>query len=164
MRRILSRAAVVATMVLAATLAGGAARATESDASRYAPQFRAAAAADGLLHAWEHQHAGGLHCTWEWLDNNWANCDNTAGSMKNKASDLWNNGYPDPNYDDVWLHWEVNNTEAYVCIGRGTSWPALTRTSPPPAGQQRITFWANTGRGAGEPIADNVASHEWGSC
>lgn len=134
------------------------AQAEEQPPAQSSAEGRAMAEPDGLLHVWEHPFAGagGAHCTWAGKANNWGVC-------KNKGSDIWNNGKPEA-HDDVWLHWDVNNTGAFVCIGRGTSWSNLTRQDPPPANAQRITFWANTGAGSGQPIADNVASSEWGSC
>ncbi|AIG76145.1 Putative secreted protein [Amycolatopsis japonica] len=134
------------------------AQAENSSVGLRSGEERAVAAADGLLHVWEHPFAGGKHCTWVGKSNNWDEC-----GMRNKGSDIWNNGYAGNN-DDVWLHYNTSNTGAYVCIGRGTSWNNLTSINPPPPGTQRITFWANTGSGSGQPIADNVASHEWGNC
>lgn len=105
-----------------------------------------AAAADGLLHAWTDAYGGGTPCFWGGNSDNWGPC-------RNKASDIWNNGYA-VTLDSVDLYWGVSATGAHACISRGDSWNNL------PSGQWKFTYGAGLG-GFGKSVNDNISSHRW---
>ncbi|MEU3827066.1 hypothetical protein GT045_27355 [Streptomyces sp. SID486] len=107
---------------------------------------RSAAAADGLLHAWTDPFGGGTPCFWEYNSDNWGPC-------RNKASDIWNNGYA-TTLDAVDLYSGVAGTEAHACISRGDSWNNL------PSGQWRFTYGAGLPQ-FGKSVNDNISSHRW---
>ncbi|MEU1372307.1 peptidase inhibitor family I36 protein [Streptomyces triculaminicus] len=100
-------------------------------------------APDGNLYAWYHLNYQGPACTWAGNSSNW-------GSCKNQATSLWNNGYPG-NLDDVWVYWGSGYTGAGRGVYNGVALPDL----------RQYTFDAGTGRGAGEQLNDNIASHRW---
>ncbi|WP_462188444.1 MULTISPECIES: hypothetical protein [unclassified Frankia] len=113
-----------------------------------APDASATATADGHLHLWRDTEAvdpfGNSWCTSYLSDSDdW-------GSCRNQISSLWNNGYPG-SLDDVWLYWGTHQTHARRGVYNGVYLPDLAP----------YTFDAGTGRGAGQSIDNNVASHRW---
>ncbi|MFJ4878452.1 hypothetical protein ACIP93_25050 [Streptomyces sp. NPDC088745] len=111
-----------------------------------APANRSTAAADGLLHAWTDPYGGGTPCFWGGNADTWGPC-------RNKASDIWNNGYA-TTLDAVDLYYGLKATGAHACISRGDSWNNL------PSGKWRFTYGAGQG-GFGQSVNDNISSHRW---
>lgn len=136
MRRITTIVAVVAAAAAAVIVAPAAAQ-----------------AADGYVYAWQHVSRGGDMCRWSGNDDDWSSCRGRifAGNMRNRASSLWNNGYPGA-YDDVNFYYGRWYSGAWDCLGVGDAWGNLTR--------QRFVY----GRGKpgyGQSTNDNIASHKW---
>ncbi|MFC9793020.1 peptidase inhibitor family I36 protein [Streptomyces sp. NPDC057695] len=104
----------------------------------------AAAAPDGFLYAWEHPHAGGVHCRWNSANANWAGC-------RDKVSDVWNNGYPGV-AEDVKLYRDTDWNGSWVCLHQGHSLPDLAASG--------LRFFS-PGHGQGELVNDRVGSHLW---
>ncbi|WP_267243602.1 hypothetical protein [Streptomyces sp. PR69] len=138
----LTLAALTALTALTAVPSANAAPAGES-APRPTAAPVSAAAPDGHLHAYFdinfRNYCGG------WVGNagNWGQC-------RNKASSLWNNGYPG-NLDDVWVHWDTGCRGARRGVHNGVALADL----------RRWTFDRNTGPGSGEALNDNISSHCW---
>jgi hypothetical protein len=149
MRKLYALLAVPA--LLAALLVPGTALAAErqtgpGDAGR----FRAAAADDGRVYAWEHARAGGALCWWTGHDSSWVDCN--GGGMLNRASDLWNNGFSGGR-DEVNFYWGQGWSGAWACLSHGDSWPDLS--------DGYIFSWGSDHAGYREEINDNIASHRW---
>ncbi|MFG3490344.1 peptidase inhibitor family I36 protein [Streptomyces sp. NPDC047972] len=104
----------------------------------------AAAAPDGFLYAWEHPHAGGVHCRWNSANANWAGC-------RDKISDVWNNGYPGV-AEDVKLYRDTDWNGSWVCLHQGHSLTDLAASG--------LRFFS-PGHGQGELVNDRVGSHLW---
>jgi hypothetical protein len=110
----------------------------------------AAQAADGNVYAYEHINFGGAVCAWSGNDTDWGSCS-PGGTMLNRASSLWNNGYAGGN-DEVNFYWGQSYTGAWDCLGVGDAWSNLTN--------QRFIY--GSGRpGHGQSTNDNIASHKW---
>ncbi|MFD8590499.1 peptidase inhibitor family I36 protein [Streptomyces sp. NPDC059637] len=141
------------TAVLAAPAAAGAtgtgAPAAASTSASPAESGTVGALADGYLYAYEHIDRGGAYCRWYGDDADWSTCS-PGGNMRNKASSLWNNGYPG-SYDDVALYWGTNYTGAPACLRNGVYWNNLTG----------LHFNRPGSSGHGETINDNISSHRW---
>ena len=110
----------------------------------------AAHAADGNVYAYEHSNFAGARCNWVGNDGDWGSCS-PAGTMLNRASSLWNNGYAGGN-DDVNFYWGKWYTGAWDCLGVGDRWSNLANQ------------WFAYGPGLpgyGQSTNDNIASHKW---
>ncbi|MFJ2055228.1 peptidase inhibitor family I36 protein [Streptomyces sp. NPDC087908] len=134
--------APVADAVAAASETLTAAPAAGSASAAVTPA--AAAAPDGFLYAWEHPHAGGVHCRWNSANANWAAC-------RDKVSDVWNNGYPGV-AEDVKLYRDTDWNGSWVCLHQGHSLPDLAASG--------LRFFS-PGHGQGELVNDRVGSHLW---
>jgi len=110
----------------------------------------AAQAADGKVYAYQHWNFTTPYCAWVGNDTDWGSCS-PAGSMRNKASSLWNNGYAG-GYDDVNFYWGTSYTGAWDCLGNGTSWSNLQN--------QRFVYGASR-PGYNQSTNDNISSHKW---
>ncbi|GHH04568.1 peptidase inhibitor family I36 protein [Streptomyces lanatus] len=99
-------------------------------------------AADGNLHAWEHQKKGGKHCAWPNEVDNWDSCN----GMRNEASSVFNNGRT----HDVWLYYGPNQTGAHFCLNKGVYLENIVHH-----------YFPHNGAGGGESLNDNIASHKW---
>ncbi|WP_236243802.1 peptidase inhibitor family I36 protein [Streptomyces sp. CC228A] len=113
-------------------------------ASETSATAAAAPAPDGFLYAWEHAHAGGMHCRWNGENANWAGC-------RNRVSDVWNNGFPGRR-EDVRLFYGLAMTGSWACLQQGQSIPNLNAAG---------TVFTAPGRGQGQRVNDNVSSHDW---
>ncbi|MCS0603577.1 hypothetical protein NX794_20510 [Streptomyces sp. LP11] len=147
-KQFIATGAVAAGLALALfpTTASAAATPSATGSAAHDSASRGAAAADGLLHAWTDPYGGGTPCFWGGNADTWGPC-------RNKASDIWNNGYA-VTLDAVDLYWGLNATGAHACIGRGDSWNNL------PSGQWRFTYGSGLG-GFGQSVNDNISSHRW---
>ncbi|HET6291903.1 MAG TPA: hypothetical protein VFG33_00975 [Kribbella sp.] len=151
MRRITT--AIAMTSIVVAAAAGSApAFATAPQA----PTGTQGTQADGYLYAWQHPHAGGYMCKWDWHDTDWEDCSDGENlhNMQNNASDLWNNGKPGA-YENVYFYYNERMGGAYACLSRGDSWPDLVN------GGQTFNrgFWWSDGKG--QKLENNIASHAW---
>ena len=135
--------------LLAALLSPGTAMAAGPDQAG-TDQAATALAADGRVNAWEHAHAGGIHCWWTGNDTSWVDCN--GGNMLNRASDLFNNGFAGGR-DEVNFYWGQGYTGAWACLGVGDSWPDLS--------DGQIFSWGSGKSGYRDEINDNIASHKW---
>ncbi|MGW2049853.1 hypothetical protein ACWCPF_32405 [Streptomyces sp. NPDC001858] len=77
--------------------------------------------------------------------------------MWNRASQLWNNGFPGGN-DDVNLYYHRSQAGAYRCLPNGSHWDDL------PLGRETFNR-AGSGTGGSDglnqSLNNNVASHKW---
>ncbi|MDQ0946241.1 hypothetical protein QFZ24_000164 [Streptomyces phaeochromogenes] len=141
--RITTALAAVGLTALSLTAMPGAAQASEPSPS--STRAAAAPAADGYLHAWQHenrnQYTAGRHCQWSGGSDNWASC-----SMRNEASSLHNNGYT----HDVWLYYSPGRTGAHFCLNRGVYLENIVHH-----------YFPHNGSGGGTSLNDNIASHAW---
>lgn len=110
----------------------------------------AAQAADGKVYAYQNWNFGGTYCGWVGNDTDWGSCS-PAGSMLNRASSLWNNGYAG-GYDDVNFYWGKSYTGAWDCLSNGTYWTNLQN--------QYFAYGAGLA-GYHQSTNDNIASHKW---
>lgn len=145
-KHLIATGAVAAGMTLALFPAVASAAPGGPDAQGSAPASRSTAAADGLLHAWTDPFGGGTPCFWSKSVDDWGPC-------RNKASDIWNNGYA-TTFDAVDLYYGRAGTEAHACISRGDSWNNL------PSGKWKFTYGAGK-KGFGKSVNDDIASHRW---
>ncbi|MFB7031329.1 MULTISPECIES: hypothetical protein [unclassified Streptomyces] len=102
------------------------------------------AAADGYLYAWEHSWKGGRQATWADYSDNWAD-----RNMRNQASSVHNNGFAGA-YEDVRLFWHTDQSGAWYCLGNGSYLMDM-----------RYDRFPYNGNGGGEPLNDNISSHDW---
>ncbi|MFF8675212.1 peptidase inhibitor family I36 protein [Streptomyces sp. NPDC015242] len=105
------------------------------------PASPRAVAADGNLHAWEHEKKGGRHCAWPGNVLNWESCD-----MRNRASSLYNNGRT----HDVLLYFKPEHVGAHYCLNRGVYLENIVHH-----------YFPHNGEGGGTSLNDNIASHKW---
>jgi hypothetical protein len=147
--------AAAAATTLAVSLPVTSAQAADG---RDAAPRTAAAAADGKLHAWEHEYRGGDHCSWTGSSRHWDGLKETAqpgcGGMRNRATSLENRGYE--GVDAVNLYWDIDQEGAWACLARGDMWLDLS------LGWEKFSHksWLNSG-GYGESLQDNISSHQW---
>jgi opacity protein-like surface antigen len=118
------------------------------------PRSVTAAAADGKLHAWEHQYRGGKTCSWSGSNRNWDYPGNGCPAMRNIATSVENRGY-DIAYGDVNLYWGIDQGGAYACLGNGDAWMDLS------LGIERFDHGLPWWSGMGESLHDNISSHQW---
>jgi len=81
-----------------------------------------AQAYDGNVYAYEHANFQGAVCHWTGNDPDWSTCS-PGGNMLNRASSLWNNGFPG-RLDDVNFYWGKSELLLFpgvigVVVGRG---------------------------------------------
>ena len=114
-----------------------------------------ASAADGNVYAFDGGDFDGAYCAWDGADGDWSTCsaDGVNRNLLNRASSLWNNGFPGGN-DDVNFYYDQNQQGAWACLGNGDSWADL-------ASGTRIFSWGPGQRGYWTNINDNIASHKW---
>ncbi|WP_150239989.1 hypothetical protein [Nocardiopsis quinghaiensis] len=114
-----------------------------AQAAEAGPTVPLSAAADGKLHVYYDFNLS-RHCaSWEGYSSHWGKC-------RNEVSSLWNNGYPG-GHDDVRVYWGLNHSGAYRGVHNGVVLNNL----------RQWTFDANTGRGSGEVLDNNISSHKW---
>lgn len=117
------------------------------------------AAADGYFYAADYPYGKGEYCRWSGNDSNWETCkdgdgDSVYEGMYNRASQMFNNGFP-VGYDDVNVYWGLSYEGAYRCLARGNHWDDL------PLNRETFNHRGTNGRGYGESLNNNVASHKW---
>jgi hypothetical protein len=115
----------------------------------------AASAADGNVYAFEGTYNSGPYCAWSGDDGDWSTCSGGGvnRNMLNKASSLWNNGYPG-SYDDVNFYYNQGQGGAWACLGNGDAWADLSLG-------HEIFSWGPGLAGHGGRINDDIASHKW---
>ncbi|MFE6488494.1 hypothetical protein ACFVGN_36945 [Streptomyces sp. NPDC057757] len=145
-----------AVAVLAMTLPIGSAQAADGKGTASSQSASAAAAEDGMLHAWVDSYRGGAECTWAGSSRNWDGNDEAidCGGMRNRASSLENRGYE--GIDAVNLYWDIDQEGAWACLGRGDMWLDLS------LGREIFSFkdFFNSG-GYGQSLENNISSHNW---
>lgn len=123
-----------------------------SSTSRPAAVSPSTASADGYLYAYLDAYGVDKYCRFSGSDGDWSTCS-PYGNMRNRASDLWNNGYAG-SYGAVRVYWGLGQSGAYACIDNGWEYYDLSQWRFP-----------NNGSGGGQIMNDNTSSNYWvGSC